>query len=131
MLIFDKPDLISSLTSVLEESLNSNPGLNYLSLASRDGLPMLSTSGKTTLPEETLAVVNATSIFHGQMILNELNKGNIKELVIKAEKGLLILFPVGKDVSLLGMCEEKTDLRILLINVKRSAKVIQKYLNES
>ena len=122
MLIHDKPNLLTDLKSILEGCVNKNEGLTFLMLATRDGLPMLTTETVTTLPEETLAVINATSVYHGQMILNELKCGNIKELYVKGDKGLLIMFPVGSEASLLGMCENEGNLRLILLEMKRTAK---------
>ena len=122
MLIHDKPNLISVLTTILEDCVNKNYGLSHLLLASRDGLPMISTEGETTIPEETLAVINATSSYHGQMILNELKCGKIKELFVKGDTGLLIIFPVGSDASLLGIASNDGNLRNILLEMKRTAK---------
>ncbi len=130
MLIYDKPNLVTDLSSIIENCVKKNETLSHLLLASRDGLPMLSTMGETSLPEETLAVINATSIYHGQMILEELNCGNIKELYVKGENGLLILLPVGPDASLLGMTTENSDLRKILLEMRRAAKMIYKKLQE-
>ncbi|OLS25308.1 MAG: hypothetical protein HeimC3_15220 [Candidatus Heimdallarchaeota archaeon LC_3] len=130
MLIFDKPNLITDLSSIIEDCVKKNDNLSHLLLASRDGLPMLSTAGETSLPEETLAVINATSIYHGQMILEELKCGNIKELYVKAETGLLIFLPVGPDASLLGLTTENSDLRKILLEMRRASKMIYEILTK-
>ncbi len=130
MLIFDKPNLITELNTIIEDCVKKNKTLSHLLLASRDGLPMLSTAGDSSLPEETLAVINATSIYHGQMILEELKCGNIKELYVKGETGLLIFLPVGPEASLLGVTTENSDLRKLLLEMRRAAKMINEKLNK-
>ncbi|MHA1992093.1 MAG: roadblock/LC7 domain-containing protein [Candidatus Hodarchaeales archaeon] len=124
MLIHDKPNLITELDTILEDCVTKNEGLTHLLLASREGLPMLSTDKDLTLPEETLAVINATSVYHGQMILNELQCGNIKELYVKGDEGVLILFPVGEEASLLGLATNNGNLREILLEMRRAAKLL-------
>jgi predicted regulator of Ras-like GTPase activity (Roadblock/LC7/MglB family) len=124
MLIHDKPNLVTELDTILEDCVIKNQGLTHLLLASRDGLPMLSTDKDAKLPEETLAVINATSVYHGQMILNELQCGNIKELYVKGDEGVLILFPVGEVASLLGLATNNGNLREILLEMRRTAKFL-------
>ncbi len=115
----------SKIMKALKKAVASDPGVEALALVSVDGLPI-----ETLLPEEMeedrVAAVGAALLSLGERAAAELEKGNLEQVLIRAEKGDAILMSVGEDAVLLALMKEEAKLGLTLITLKKLSTELRK-----
>ncbi|MHA1265828.1 MAG: roadblock/LC7 domain-containing protein [Candidatus Helarchaeota archaeon] len=100
-------------------------------LVDKNGLPLQSLDTKTKKPidpsiEMNLAGIAAAVLSLAESTSSVIDHGNLKELIIKKEKGALIILDAGKSTLLLGIVPPKLGFDTALTSLKIAASKIAK-----
>lgn len=124
-------DKLSHIESLLNDCKNRINDIQGLLLVSREGLPIaasLSTSEDTD--EDRLSAMTAAALNLAERVVMELDKGNLREMTVKGDAGLVIIIHVGEQAVLTGTTLSEARLGLILLEMKRTAKSISKILIE-
>jgi hypothetical protein len=105
-------------SQILHE-LIENTRLNGASLVSADGLPIASVL-KSGMEEDRIAAMGAAILSLGERVAEELTKGTLEQITIKASDGYIILTGVGNDAVLVALADNNAKLGLLLVEIKRA-----------
>ena len=109
------------------EKLVRDAGLEGAVLTTADGLPV-----ESVLPanqsEERLAAMSAATLSLGERAVFELEKGELEQVTIKAEKGYVILTGIGEDAVLTIMAPHDAKLGLLYLEIRKAAEELAKLL---
>ena len=95
------------------------PGVEGAALVSSDGL-MISSA----LPEseqERVAAISAAIHSLGDKATNELDRGKLKEIYVKGDKGFTLMTSVGHEALLLVLAKVDAQLGLIFVDMKRLA----------
>ena len=115
---------IDSIVSILEESKERIKEIDGLLLVTRDGLPIASTTLADTTDEDRMSAMAAAALNLAERVVEELVKGELKEMVIKGTEGLIIVIQVGDEAVLTATTSSDAKLGLILLELKRSAKTV-------
>ena len=124
-------DKLSQIETILTDCKTRISDIQGLLLVSREGLPIaasLSTSGDTD--EDRLSAMTAAALNLAERVVVELNKGNLKEMTVKGDAGLVIIIQVGEQAVLTGTTLSEARLGLILLEMKRTAKSINQIMEE-
>ncbi|MHA1991972.1 MAG: roadblock/LC7 domain-containing protein [Candidatus Hodarchaeales archaeon] len=122
---------LTQIESLLDDCKNRISDIQGLLLVSREGLPIaasLSTSEDTD--EDRLSAMTAAALNLAERVVVELDKGNLREMTVKGDAGLVIIIHVGEQAVLTGTTLSEARLGLILLEMKRTAKSISKILIE-
>ena len=100
-----------------------NTGVYALAVVLRDGLIVASLM-PSDLDEETLAAMTATIIKAAETVFSELNKGDVKRIIIEGTHAKIVAVTANKDFVIVGMANPETSLGIILHGLKKAAEKI-------
>ena len=95
------------------------PGVEGAALVSADGL-MISSA----LPEaeqERVAAISAGLLSLGEKATTELDRGNLKEVYVKGERGYTLLTSVGENALLLVLAKADAQIGLIFVDMRRIA----------
>ncbi|OLS18800.1 MAG: hypothetical protein HeimC3_48640 [Candidatus Heimdallarchaeota archaeon LC_3] len=121
----DITDKLTQIETILNDCKTRISDIQGLLLVSREGLPIaasLSASGDTD--EDRLSAMTAAALNLAERVVVELNKGNLKEMTVKGDAGLVIIIQVGEQAVLTGTTLSEARLGLILLEMKRTAKSI-------
>jgi predicted regulator of Ras-like GTPase activity (Roadblock/LC7/MglB family) len=109
------------------EKLVRNADLEGAVLTTADGLPV-----EAVLPagmsEERLAAMSAAILSLGERAAFELEKGNLEQITVKAEKGFVIVTGIGQEAVLTVMAPQDAKLGLLYLEIRKAAEELAKLL---
>ena len=109
------------------EKLVRNADLEGAVLTTADGLPV-----EAVLPagmsEERLAAMSAAILSLGERAAYELEKGNLEQITVKAEKGFVIVTGIGQEAVLTVMAPQDAKLGLLYLEIRKAAEELAKLL---
>jgi predicted regulator of Ras-like GTPase activity (Roadblock/LC7/MglB family) len=107
------------------EKLVRNADLEGAVLTTADGLPV-----EAVLPagmsEERLAAMSAAILSLGERAAFELEKGNLEQITVKAEKGFVIVTGIGQEAVLTVMEPHDANLGLLYLEIRKAAEELAK-----
>lgn len=127
----DITDKLTHIETILNDCKTRISDIQGLLLVSREGLPIaasLSTSGDTD--EDRLSAMTAAALNLAERVVVELNKGNLKEMTVKGDAGLVIIIQVGEQAVLTGTTLSEARLGLILLEMKRTAKSINQIMED-
>lgn len=119
---------ILQIATLLDESKARIADIEGLLLVTRDGLPIAATELAETTDEDRMSAMTAASLNLAERVVMELAKGNLKELIIKGDKGLVILIQAGEEAVLTATTSTDAKLGLILLEMKRTAKALVQML---
>ena len=119
---------IESITKVLEESKTRIKEIEGMLLVTREGLPISSTTLPNTTDEDRMAAMSAAALNLAERVVEELEKGMLKEMVIKGDSGLILVVQVGEEAVLTATTSSDAKLGLILLELKRTAKSVVQML---
>ena len=120
----DIDNRIDNIIQILEESKKRIKEIDGLLLVTRDGLPIASTTLADTTDEDRMSAMAAAALNLAERVVEELVKGQLKEMVIKGTDGLIIVIQVGEEAVLTATTSSDAKLGLILLELKRSAKTV-------
>ncbi|MFW9930334.1 MAG: roadblock/LC7 domain-containing protein [Candidatus Thorarchaeota archaeon] len=125
----DISNKLTQIETLLNDCKTRINDIQGLLLVSREGLPIsasLSTNEETD--EDRLSAMTAAALNLAERVVAELDKGNLKEMIVKGDAGLVIIIQVGLEAVLTGTTLSDAKLGLILLEMKRTAKSISQIM---
>ncbi len=120
-------DPMKAIMEVLRQAQLNVPGLEGVSIISTDGLPMASAID-AKIGEGELAALASSMLAIGANAIENLKKGRLDSLFVKAERGFILLRYSGPLAVVVFITKEEARLGPLLLELKRTAEKFEKLL---
>ncbi len=100
--------------------------VQFVVVVDKNGLPIMSIDTKTKKPidvsmETVVAGIGAAVLSLAESTSNFIDQGTLKELIIKNEKGTIVIVDAGKSALLIGILPPKSGYDSALISLKVAA----------
>jgi len=116
-----------ALEEILLELEKSDPDIEASALVRRDGLIMAAALpegiDKTLVAAMTAAVLNI-----GSRALEELKRGNLRELLVRGEDGLICLMRATGDSVLSTIVRSEANIGLVLVEMRKAVQKISQIL---
>ena len=120
-------DPMKAIMEVLREAQINVPELQGVAIISTDGLPMAS-SIDAKISEGELAALASSMLAIGANAIENLKKGGLDSLYVKAERGFILLRHSGPLAVVVFITKEEARLGPLMLELKRTADKFEKLL---
>lgn len=111
------------LTEILQ-NLRKMGDIQGSSVISRDGLVIASDLSKS-IDEETFAAMSAAMQGAAETVVSELKQGELKQIIVDADKGKIIAISAGEKAILVILTTPRINLGLALLELgKTSGKII-------
>ena len=124
----DVLDRLSKIEDVLINVRSRIPDMVGLAIVTRDGLPIASSITSVTVDEDRISAMTAASLNLAERVLMELDRGEMVELMIKGDKGVVIIMNSGEEACITGITQENAKLGLILLDMHRAAKKLAELL---
>lgn len=115
------------IQAALQGFVNRTAGVEGASIVSMDGFPLAS-----ALPagsdEDRVAAMGAAALAMGARTASELRRGNLEQVLVKGDSGYVILVQAGPEAVLEAISAAKTNLGMLLLEMKQTAEQVSQQL---
>ncbi|MGZ8201532.1 MAG: roadblock/LC7 domain-containing protein [Methylosarcina sp.] len=115
------------LTSVLTELNGTSGDIEASGVISTDGLTMASVL-PANLDEDRVGAMSAAMLSLGDRTAQELRRGALEQVLIKGDKGYVLMTYAGHDSVLTVMAKPNAKLGLIFLDVKRAAQSISEML---
>lgn len=115
------------LTSVLAELNGTSADIEASGVISTDGLMMASVL-PAGLDEDRVGAMSAAMLSLGDRTAQELNRGSLEQVLIKGDRGYVLMTYAGDEAVLTVMAKPNAKLGLIFLDVKRAAESITELL---
>ncbi len=115
------------LTSVLTELNGTSADIEASGVISSDGLMMASVL-PANLDEDRVGAMSAAMLSLGDRTAQELNRGDLEQVLIKGDNGYVLMIYAGDEAVLTVMAKSNAKLGLIFLDVKRAAESISELL---
>lgn len=115
------------LTSVLTELNGTSADIEASGVISTDGLMMASVL-PAGLDEDRVGAMSAAMLSLGDRTAQELNRGGLEQVLIKGDRGYVLMAYAGDEAVLTVMAKPNAKLGLIFLDVKRAAESITELL---
>lgn len=112
------------LTSILTELNGSSADIEASGVISTDGL-MMAAVLPAGLDEDRVGAMSAAMLSLGDRTAKELERGGLEQVLIKGDKGYVLMTYAGPEAVLTVMAKPNTKLGLVFLDVKRAADQIE------
>jgi len=98
----------------------SSPDIEASAVVSVDGL-IIASALPRDVEEDRVAAMSAAMLSLGERIAGELGRGQLEQVYVKGEKGLVILISVGEGAVLTALAGSDAKLGLVLLDMRRAA----------
>ncbi len=119
-----RSDLLSSILSDLN---GSSADIEASAVISTDGL-MMASMLPASMDEDRVGAMAAAMLSLGDRTAQELARGNIEQVLIKGDKGYVLMTHAGDEAVLSIMAKPSARLGLIFLDVKRASESIGKVL---
>lgn len=98
----------------------TTPEIEASAVVSVDGLAMAS-SLPANVEEDRVSAMSAAMLSLGERIATELGRGDLDQVYIRGDDGLVILMSVGEEAVLTTLVREGARLGLILLDMRRTA----------
>lgn len=113
------------LNSILNELNGTSADIEASGVISTDGL-MMAAQMPAELDEDRVGAMSAAMLSLGDRTAQELSRGTLEQVLIKGEKGYVLMTGAGDDAVVTVMAKPKAKLGLIFLDVKRAAENIAK-----
>ncbi|WP_305908999.1 roadblock/LC7 domain-containing protein [Methylomarinum sp. Ch1-1] len=112
------------LTSILTDLNGTSADIEASGIISTDGLMMASvlTPG---LDEDRVGAMSAAMLSLGDRTAKELARGELEQVLIKGDKGYVLMIYAGAEAVLTVIAKPNTKLGLVFLDVKRASQQIE------
>ncbi len=114
-----------SRTELLSDRLRdlqaSSGDVEAAAIVSVDGLSMAS-SLPSNIEEDRVSAMSAAMLSLGERISGELGRGELEQVMVKGEKGYVILTSVGEEAVLTVLARADAKLGLIFLDVNRAVE---------
>ncbi len=111
------------LTSVLTELNGTSADIEASGVISTDGLMMASVL-PSGMDEDRVGAMSAAMLSLGDRTAQELNRGNLEQVLIKGRHGYVLMTYAGEEPVLTVLAKPNAKLGLIFLDVKRAAESI-------
>ncbi|WP_024298195.1 roadblock/LC7 domain-containing protein [Methylomicrobium lacus] len=111
------------LTSVLTDLNGTSADIEASGIISTDGLMMASVL-PAGMDEDRVGAMSAAMLSLGDRTAHELARGTLEQVLIKGEKGYVLMTYAGDDAVLTVLAKPNAKLGLIFLDVKRAAESI-------
>ena len=104
------------------------PDIIASAVITADGLSLASAL-PSDVEEERVAAMSAAMLSLGERIASELQRGDLEEVYIRGDQGLVLLTAVGKDAVLTALSRNEGKLGLIFLEMRRAAADLEAYVN--
>jgi len=115
------------LTSVLTELNGTSADIEASGIISTDGL-MIASVLPAGMDEDRVGAMSAAMLSLGDRTAQELNRGNLEQVLIKGRQGYVLMTYAGEDAVLTVLAKPNAKLGLIFLDVKRAAESIAEML---
>ncbi|MGD8587547.1 MAG: roadblock/LC7 domain-containing protein [Chromatiales bacterium] len=113
------------LNSILNELNGTSADIEASGVISTDGL-MMAAQMPAELDEDRVGAMSAAMLSLGDRTAQELSRGTLEQVLIKGEKGYVLMTGAGDEAVVTVMAKPKAKLGLIFLDVKRAAENIAK-----
>ncbi len=121
--------MVKSRTELMVDRLRdlqaTTPEIEASAVVSVDGLAMAS-SLPANIEEDRVSAMSAAMLSLGERIASELGRGELDQVYIRGEDGLVILMSVGEEAVLTTLVREGARLGLILLDMRRTADDLER-----
>ncbi len=111
------------LETVLNDLNGTSADIEASAIISSDGL-MMAALLPNTLDEDRVGAMSAAMLSLGDRTARELARGTLEQVLIKGEKGYVMMVQAGPDAVLTVMAKANAKLGLVFLDVRRAAKAV-------
>ena len=115
-------------TERIEERLDAlramSPELEAAALIGVEGLTIAASSAEEA-DDEVLAAMTAAMLALGERIASELGRGDLEQVLIKGEKGYVLLMGVDERAVLTALAGAEAKLGLLFLELRRAVEAVR------
>ncbi|OYY73935.1 MAG: hypothetical protein B7Y40_07335 [Gammaproteobacteria bacterium 28-57-27] len=115
------------LTSILSELNGSSADIEASAIVSTDGL-MMAALLPSSMDEDRVGAMSAALLSLGDRTAKELARGGLEQVLIKGDKGYILMTHAGEDAVLTVLAKPQAKLGLIFLDVKRAAESISKVI---
>jgi predicted regulator of Ras-like GTPase activity (Roadblock/LC7/MglB family) len=113
------------LEVIIQDYISKSPDIQSITILSTDGLPIVSTSSKE---EEIYSAMAAASISLSERVLTELQRGEVKDIMISGSKGFVMIRSAGENAVISITAKGCKNYGLIRLIAKNIAAQINKKL---
>ncbi len=115
------------LTSILAELNGSSADIEASAIVSTDGL-MMAALLPSSMDEDRVGAMSAALLSLGDRTAKELARGGLEQVLIKGDKGYILMTHAGEDAVLTVLAKPQAKLGLIFLDVKRAAESVSKVI---
>lgn len=115
------------LTSILSELNGSSADIEASAIVSTDGL-MMAALLPGGMDEDRVGAMSAALLSLGDRTAKELARGTLEQVLIKGDRGYILMTHAGEDAVLTVLAKPQAKLGLIFLDVKRAAESVAKVI---
>jgi len=116
-----------ALHSILSDLNGSTTDIEASAVLSTDGLIMASML-PGGMDEDRVGAMSATMLSLGERISGELGRGALEQVLIRGERGYVLMTHAGNEAVLTVIAKSESRLGLIFLDVRRAAESIAKLI---
>ncbi len=113
------------LTAILNELNGSSGEVEASALISLDGL-MIASVLPANMDEDRIGAMSAALLSLGERTSKELARGVLEQVLVKGEKGYVIMTHAGDEAVLTVLTKSTAKLGLVFLDIKRAAEALSR-----
>ncbi|WP_031434003.1 roadblock/LC7 domain-containing protein [Methylomarinum vadi] len=115
------------LTSILTELNGSSADIEASGIISTDGL-MIAAVLPAGMDEDRVGAMSAAMLSLGDRTAQELARGELEQVLIKGDRGYVLMTHAGKEAVLTVLAKPNAKLGLIFLDVKRAASSVSEMI---
>jgi predicted regulator of Ras-like GTPase activity (Roadblock/LC7/MglB family) len=115
------------LKSILSELNGTSADIQASAAISTDGLVMASMLSND-MDEDRIGAMAAAMLSLGDRTSHELGRGNLEQVLVKGERGYILMTHAGPDTVVMVVTKPSAKLGLIFLDIKRAAESIGKII---
>lgn len=115
------------LNNILSELNGSSADVEASAVISIDGL-IIAAQLPADIDEDVLGAMSAAMLSLGDRTAQELERGDLEQVLTKGKKGYVLMVKAGEDAVLTIMAQSNAKLGLIFLDVKRAANKISEII---
>ncbi|MGK0674716.1 MAG: roadblock/LC7 domain-containing protein [Halothiobacillaceae bacterium] len=115
------------LTSILSELNGTSADIEASAIVSTDGL-MMAALLPAGMDEDRVGAMSAALLSLGDRTAKELARGSLEQVLIKGDRGYILMTHAGEDAVLTVLAKPQAKLGLIFLDVKRAAEAVTKVI---
>ena len=111
------------LTSILSELNGTSADIEASAIVSTDGL-MMAALLPAGMDEDRVGAMSAALLSLGDRTAKELARGGLEQVLIKGDRGYILMTHAGEDAVLTVLAKPQAKLGLIFLDVKRAAEAV-------